>query len=321
MNFLKDDKMDKIKVGVIGTGYWGKKHVYEYSQLKEAELSWICDLDKKILNTLKKDHNVPNVTSNFKDVLTSDVEAVSICSNNENHYKLAKEALLAGKHVLLEKPMTTSSKTSQELVDIAKKANRQLAVGHIFRFNNGLSEVKKLIKKGYFGDIYFLRLQWTTVLSPTNPIDVILDLCPHTFDIMNYLLDEWPEKITCTGKAYRKKNLEDVAFIMAEFKNGITAHTEVSWLLPGKVRELYVIGSKRSANIECLSQKVIVFEDGKEKDLNITTNNTIGSELSHFLDSIKRGSKLSNDGEIGTKTLQLIEAAKESLKKGKTIEI
>ena len=85
MNFSKDDNMSKIKVGVIGTGYWGKKHVYEYSQLENADLQWISDLDKTLLESLKKEHNIPNITTNYKDVLESDVEAVSICSNNEMH--------------------------------------------------------------------------------------------------------------------------------------------------------------------------------------------------------------------------------------------
>ena len=313
--------MDKIKVGVVGGGYWGSKHIYEYNQAKNVDLTWICDADKELLNNLGKKFDVENLTTDFDEILSSDVEAVSICTNNENHYKMSKEALLAEKHVLVEKPLTMDSKTSKELVEIAKEKELKLAVGHIFRFNNGLDKIKELIKKDFFGDIYSLRLQWTTVLYPKNPIDVLFDLCPHTFDIMNYILDMWPENITCKAKGSRNKDLYDNAYLISDLKNGIMTHTEVSWILPGKVRELYVLGDKKSAHLECLSQQIKIFEDEKETDLEINSNNTILDELTHFADSIIKDFEPKNNGEVGLKTIELIEKAVESNKKDKTIKI
>lgn len=313
--------MDKVKVGVAGGGYWGRKHIYEYNQAKNVDLRWICDIDAKLLEQHKKDFNIPNITTNFEELLSSDVEAISICTNNENHYKMSKKALLAGKHVLVEKPLTLDYKTAKDLVETAKEKKLKLAVGHIFRFNNGIEKIKDLIKNDFFGKLYSIRLQWTTVLYPKNPIDVLFDLCPHTFDIMNYLLDMWPENITCKANGSRNKKLYDNAYIISDFKNGIMTHTEVSWILPGKVRELYVLGSKKSASLECLSQQIKIFEDLKVKDLKIDSNNTILDELTHFADSIIKDFEPKNNGEIGLKTIYLIEKAVESNNKGKTIYV
>jgi predicted dehydrogenase len=311
--------MDKVKVGVVGGGYWGRKHIYEYNQAKNVDLTWFCDIDTKLLKQHKKDFDIPYITTNFEELLSSDVEAISICTNNENHYKMSKKALLAGKNVLVEKPLTLNSKTAKDLVETAKEKKLKLAVGHIFRFNNGIEKIKELIKNEFFGEAYSLRLQWTTVLYPKNPIDILFDLCPHTFDIMNYLLDVWPENITCKAKGSRNKELYDNAYLISDFKNGMMTHTEVSWILPGKVRELYVLGSKKSASLECLSQQIKIFEDEKVKDLKIKSNNTILDELTHFADSIIKDYEPKNNGQIGLKTIELIEKAVESNNKGKTI--
>ena len=318
MNFLIGDI---LKIGVIGAGRWGKKHIDEYSKIKDVELSWISDISQESLEPFKNQYKI---STDYNDVISSDVEAVSICTSNETHYEVCKAALEAGKHVLVEKPLTLQPKYAYELVDIAEEYKRLLAVGHLFRYNNAINEVKKLVNNNFFGDIYYLRLQWTIQwmpqIYPDKQLDIIVDMMPHLYDIMNYLTGLWPEKITCFGKAFIKKDLEDTAFIICEFPNNIITHSEISWTLPEKVREVDVIGQKAAAKIQAVSQKVTVFEGSNEgKKLDIIENNTLGDELRHFIDAVRNGKNVSNNGEIGAKTVELVEATRKSLEQGKTI--
>jgi len=258
------------------------------------------------------------------ELLSQDIDAVSICTSNETHYEVCKDALNAGKNVLVEKPLTLKSDEAYKLVDIAKKTNKILAVGHLFRFNNALNEVKKMIKDNYFGNLYYLRLQWTIQwmpqIYPDKKLDIIVDMMPHLYDIMNYLTGLWPEKITCFGKCFIKKEFEDTAYILCEFPNNIITHSEISWTLPEKVRQVDLIGEKAVAKIQAVSQNVTVFEGSNEgRKLDIKENNTLGDELKDFIDSIKNKKIITNSGEVGAKTVELVEVTRKSQELKKAI--
>ena len=317
---------DKLKIGVIGAGRWGKKHIDEYSKMKDVELLWASDLSQNNLNFCKSNYKIENFTTDYYDVLSSDVEAVSICTSNETHFEVCKDALIAGKHVLVEKPLTLHSNKAYKLVEIAKQSNKLLAVGHLFRYNNAINEVRKLIENKFFGALYYLRFQWTiqwmSEIYPDKKLDIIVDMMPHLYDIMNYLTGLWPKKITCFGKDFIKKGLEDTAYIICELPKNIMTHSEISWTLPEKVREVDLIGSKACAKIQAVSQKVEIFERSNEgRSLNIKENNTLGDELRCFIDSINSNSKITNDGEVGAKTVELVQATRKSLKTGKSINL
>ena len=317
---------DSLKVGVIGAGRWGQKHIQEYLKIKDAELSWVSDISKDSLSECKQKYNIKNISDDYNDVLESDVEAVSICTSNETHYNVCKDALLAGKNVLVEKPLTLDPKKAYELVELAKKKKKILAVGHIFRYNNAINEVKKLVDKNYFGDIYYLRLQWTIQwmpqIYPDKKLDIIVDMMPHLYDIMNYLTGLWPKKITCFAKAYLKKDLEDTAYIFCEFPKNIMTHSEISWTLPEKVRQVDLIGSKACAKIQAVNQKVTLFENSNQgRILPVKENNTLGDELLFFINAVEKGLPISNNGQVGAKTVELIEATKKSLEKKTSINL
>lgn len=318
--------MIEIKIGVIGAGRWGKKHIDEYSKMKNVNLEWVSDLNEDDLKTCQEKYKISNITNDYNEVINSDVEAVSICTSNKTHYEIGKKALNAGKHVLIEKPLTENSKDAYELVDIAEEQNKILAVGHIFRYNNAINHVKKLIKNNFFGDLFYLRLQWTIQwrpdIYPDKQLDIIFDMMPHMYDIMNYLTGLWPEKITCFGKAFMKNDLEDTAFIICGFPNNIITHTEISWTLPEKVREINVIGRKATAKIQAIPQIVKIFEKSNEgKKLDIKENNTLSDELKAFIKAVKNNEKIQNDGIIGAKAVELLEKTFESLRKKQTIKL
>lgn len=320
--------MRKINIGVIGVGYWGKKIVHEYVQLGKqnslVDLHAICDLLEDNLKYCEN-YAIPNMAKYHKEVMYSpDVDAVNVCTPNETHYQLCREALDAGKHVLVEKPMTLSSAEAYELVELAHKQNLVLSVGHIFRFNNALRMIRDLIKNGFFGDVFYLKLQWTTFMPPIEGRDIITDLAPHPFDILHFLLGEWPLKITCKAKAYRREKLEEMAYIVAEFRNNVVAHVELSWLSPGKTREVCVMGSKRFASVNCLAQGVKVFENNGFRDVYVKRNNTIEEELEHFVYCVQNNSVVNNSylnensGLLGAHVVRLLEIARKSVEEEKT---
>jgi predicted dehydrogenase len=159
-------------------------------------------------------------------------------------------------------------------------------------------------------------------IYPDKQLDIVVDMMPHLYDIMNYLTGLWPNKIACFGKGFIKKDLEDTAFIICEFPNNIMTHSEISWTLPEKVREVDLIGSKACAKIQAVAQKIKIFEGSNEgRELNIKENNTLGDELRSFIDAVKNNSNLSNDGIIGAKTVELVEATRKSLEIKKTITL
>jgi predicted dehydrogenase len=319
---------DTFNVAVIGAGYWGKKVISEYLHLAKADnkvdLSMVCDVKDENLGYCREKFDVSKekLKLSHREVFNSrSVDAVHICTPNETHHEICKQALLAGKHVLLEKPMAMCAKHAWELVGLAEHKGLILQVGHIFRFSNALKTVRDLVTQDYFGTLYYLKLQWTTLMSSPLGRDIIFDLGPHPVDILNYVLKRWPSKVTCKARAYRRKLLEELAYFTLEFDTDLIAHVELSWLQPGKVRRLDVIGSERSAMIDCLDQSIQIHEngDGDAFSLDVVRNNTILDEVDHFAQSVMSGENSSNPGDIGATNTAVLEALKRSLEEGKTM--
>jgi UDP-N-acetylglucosamine 3-dehydrogenase len=321
---------DLMNVAVIGAGYWGKKVIKEYLELGKSDshvgLSMVCDLSDENLRYCNDVLGVSKdkLTRDYLQVLGSrDIDAVHICTPNETHHQICREALVAGKHVLLEKPMAMQAKDAWELVGTAEKEKLILQVGHIFRFNTALRKMRDLIAQEWFGKLFYLKLQWTTLSpSPLNR-DIIFDLGPHPVDIVNYLLKKWPAKVTCKANAYRRELLEELAYFTMEFERKLMAHVELSWLEPGKVRRLDVIGSERSATVDCLSQSVGICENGNGDmfNLDVAKNNTILDEVSHFAESISTGKNSGNAGVVGAENVAILQCLRRSLDENRTIKV
>jgi predicted dehydrogenase len=319
---------DKVNIAVIGAGYWGKKVIREYVQLArstpEVDLSMVCDLADENLTYCGEVLKVPEdkLAGDYRKALDSDdVNAVHICTPNETHYRICKEALKANKHVLLEKPMATEARHAWELVGIAKSRHTCLQVGHIFRFNNALRLMRELLAQEYLGQLYYLKLQWTTLMTAPLNRDIIFDLGTHPVDILNYLLNKWPVKVACKAKAYRRDKLEELAFLTLEFDNRLMAQVELSWLQPGKVREATITGSQGSAITDCADQTVKVFKNGNGKSFSLAVkpNNTILDEISHFAKSIMSNHNSNNTGLVGAQNVTVLEKLKRSLAQERTV--
>jgi predicted dehydrogenase len=321
---------DSVNVGVIGAGYWGKKVISEYLALAKEDpnvsLLRVCDIQEQNLRCCREVFQIPKerLTNSYKELLDLvSIDAVHICTPNETHYEICKEALMAGKHVLLEKPMTLNSQQAFELMDLAEKEKMSLQVGYIFRFNNALREVQKLIKDEFFGDLYYLRLQWTDFIQPTPDRDIIFDLGPHPVDILNFLLGMWPSKVVCKAGAYTRETLPEMAYATAEFDGKTMANVELSWLHPKKERSVSIIGSERCATVDCLDQSVKIFENhGKNGfKIDLQKNNTILAELKHFIEHVRGADQPVNGGHVGPMNVLVLENLRRSLMEDRTVKV
>jgi UDP-N-acetylglucosamine 3-dehydrogenase len=319
-----------VNLAVVGAGYWGRKAVTEYLELAKADpnfnLAYVCDLKEDNLDYCRKKLNVENykLSSDYEAVLKSpDVDAVHICTPNETHHHFGLQSLDSKKNVLIEKPMALTPEDAWEMVSVAESRHLCLQVGHIYRFNNAIRKMRELIAQNYFGDLYYLKMQWTTLMPSPLGRDIIFDLGPHPVDIMHFLLEKWPVKVSCSAKSYRRPFLEEVAYFNLDFDSKLMAYVELSWLQPGKIRELNIIGSKRSAKVDCLEQTIRIFEENNEDtfSLNVPVNNTIFDEISHFVHSIRDESNHKNPGPVGAGNIVVLQSLKKSLEEEKLIRV
>ncbi len=316
--------MAKYNVGVIGVGYWGKKLVDEFTKVEDANVVGVSDLDEKNLQFCAERFGIKDGYTDYRQLLArKDLHAVCIAVPNAMHYRVCKDALEAGKHVLIEKPITLDSREGKGLVGLAEKKRLTLCVGHIFRFNNALAEIRRLNKKeNYFGRLYLIECNWLNLEKAFPDRDVLFDLAPHMFDIQNYLTDQWPIEVSCTGGPFRRKEGEETAYIVSKFKDGMISLANISWLVPKKTRQIFIAGETRSALIDAVAQKITVYESGYTKEILINSNNTIRDELVHFVKSFSGPqTETRNSGAIGVRTVELIEAAKRSMREGRVVKV
>lgn len=305
-----------MNVGVIGVGYWGSKVVREYIDLvKEKKIDGVgvCDMREEVLNNFRNIDIVVKVSKDYKEFLKDEnIEAVHICTNNATHYEVAKYALENGKHVLLEKPMTTDASKAYELVELSAHNGLILQVGHIFRFANVIRKAKELVDKKFFGKIYYFTLKWTTFMPSIQGVDIIWDLLPHPLDIIHFLTGKWPSNWQVMAKFYRREKLNEMTFINLDYEDFV-ANVELSWITKERKRLMEIVGEERMAKVECVKQKMHIFEDGKEYDMEIEANNTIKEEAINFIESIKNRKMPFNSHIIGAKNVDIIEKIMESL--------
>lgn len=324
----------QVRVGVIGTGYWGTKLIREYLALqaerRDVQLAAIADSDPaRLAQTRAEFPSVANAREDFRTLLQdASIGAVHIAVPNELHYAVASEALAAGKHVLLEKPLTLDSQEAYRLVEIASKSNRIFQVGHIFQFNNAISQARRLVRNGDLGRVYAIRLRWTNHLTPLPERDILFDLAPHPIDIATNILGEWPHKVTGRGRSYVRgtPGREEEAIAILDFPDGKSAVIEMSWIAPGeKVREVFIRGSNQTLRIDALEQSIQCYrgDGGAEDRVPVEANNTIRDELASFVDHILAdgGAEMNSGAYIGAKTVEVIEALRRSIAEDRTIYV
>ncbi|MCD6276099.1 MAG: Gfo/Idh/MocA family oxidoreductase [Thermoplasmata archaeon] len=324
-----------MKIALIGTGYWGRNHAKVWRELKDEgkiEDVILCDINEDAVKPLAKDFGFSYSTDPREVMEREDIDAVDIASSTPSHYSLAKNAMLQGKHVLVEKPMAENSKECRDLISIAEKENRILMVGHIFRYHPALVELKRMIKRGSIGDVITLHTRRLSLRYPRRDMGVLLALAIHDVDIYTYLLEEDPKEIFAITTSNYVKDIEEEAFIFMRFSKA-AGYIKESWNFPigKKIRELIVVGTQSTAKIDYLKPDEIVIYDSAIVDESVKNEGEftkrvpyiepLKAELLDFVESIKKGKKPEADMYVGLRAVEMIEKAMQSAKEKRSLRV
>lgn len=325
-----------LRVGVVGAGYWGPNIVRNMWELPEVDFIGVADRSADALMRLKSRYRyLPVAVSDYRELFESGIDAVVISTPPETHYRIASDALDAGIHVLVEKPLTTSSEKAAELIVQAEEAGLTLMVGHTFEYNAAVLELRRLITSGDLGEILYIDgvRVGLGLFHPT--LNVIWDLAPHDISIINLFTDAMPVQVSAHGSACLRPDLVDVAYMNLIYPDATTANTRMSWLDPAKTRRTTVVGSEKMVvydDVEPL-EKLRVYD---KKVTTIRRTDTFGDfsyayhygsvvsphihfeeplrvECQEFVQSVTQGRPPASDGHSGLRVVQVIEAAQESL--------
>lgn len=334
-----------LKVGVIGLGYWGPKLARNFHELPDATLEWGCDLDQSRLDHFRGLYPEARTTRNYRDVLASDAEAVCIATPVGTHYRLAMEALRAGKHVLVEKPMATCVGHAEEIIAEGDRQGRIVMVGHTFVYNPAVVAMKEIIASGYLGEVYYINATRVNLGLFQSDINVVWDLAPHDISILLYVLGVEPVAASARGGVYvqQEKGLHDVVYLSLYFPNGVLADIRVSWLDPCKIRRYTVVGSRKMLVYDDVDpdNKISIYDKGveapphsdTEEEFRLSYRNgeavpyplkwiePLKVECQHFLDCIRQGAEPRSSGRVGLEVIKVLEAAQCSLLNGGTKEV
>jgi predicted dehydrogenase len=316
-----------MRVGLIGYGYWGPNLARALNQTEKCEFIACCDANPRSLGKALRSY--PSLKGfSSANGLWKNVDAVVIATPIATHFELAREALLHGKHVMVEKPLAHSSRLAEELVELAEQQRCTLMTGHTFIYSPPVTVVKNLIQDGTLGDIHYISLSRVNLGLYQKDVDVIWDLAVHDVSI----LPVWGSSF---GRACVQKDKNDVAFIWLQFPSGVVASIEISWLSPQKMRRTSIVGSKRMIVYDDTepSEKIRIYDRGvviKQPESfgeyqltyrlgdmvapNLSNVEPLLVEVDHFIECSISGRRPRTDGVFGLKVVQVLEdVAKSSL--------
>lgn len=334
-----------VRIGVIGYGYWGPNLVRNFVETPETQLVAVADLNRSRLDLLQRRYPGVEVTTDCRDILNHpNIDAVAISTPVSTHYQLALEALKAGKHVLVEKPMTSSSEEAKRLIDEAERRNLVLMVDHTFVYTGAVRKIRELIDKRSLGKIYYYDSTRVNLGLFQHDVDVIWDLAVHDLSIMEYILPESPVEISATGIGHVNGAAENIAYVTALYDSSLIAHLNVNWLSPVKVRRTLIGGSKQmivyddietSEKIRVYDKGVVVKDDPEARykmlvsyrsgDMyapQIDMTEALRVEAQHFADCIENGKTPITDAHSGLRVVSVLEAATRSMKEhGRSVRL
>ena len=251
-------------IAVIGCGYWGMNYVRIFNELLESPVVGVCEQSPERLKEVGRRYPNVYLTTQVDDLIFQpDVQAAVVCTEATSHFHVTRRLLLAGKHVLVEKPLATTSAHAEKLIELAESHSATLMVGHTFIFNAGVRKVKEYVKQDS-GCVYYLYARRTNLGPIRRDVNALWDLAPHDIAIFNYLLDRTPLWVSAVGGRVLGNSRADVGFVSLGYPGNILAHVHVSWADPDKAREVVVVKSDRRILFNDLNgiEQVRVFEKG-----------------------------------------------------------
>jgi len=317
-----------LRFGVIGWGYWGPKVARNLDSVPRASVTMVADLDARRLQSLATQPGI-HTTTNPEDVFRSDVDGVVISAPVRAHYQLAREALLHGKHVLVEKPLTASVAEAEDLVRLARERGLTLMVGHTFEYSPAVNELKRLVESGDLGKIYCIEAERVNLGLFRSDINVIWDLAPHDISILLYLLGKTPERVKVQAHAHLQPRIQDVAHLDLGFADGMNAHIHVSWLHPCKIRRVTLIGDLRMVVYDDTnpSEMIKIYNKGADVDADPVVSYRYGAitiphidwteplrlECEDFANAIRTGQSPRASGEVGLEVVKVLSMVQDVL--------
>ena len=326
-----------ITVGVIGYGYWGPNLVRNFVEASGARVAWVTDIRPERLALVTARYPAIRVSTDYRDVLNdAAVDAVAIATPVSSHFELGMAAIAAGKHVLLEKPIASSSEEATHLIAEAEARRLTLMVDHTFVYTPAVQKMRELTRDGQLGDIYYYDSVRINLGLFQHDVNVLWDLAVHDLSIMDFVLDRQPVAVSATGLAHVPGEPENIAYMTMFFDGDLIAHVHANWLAPVKVRRTLLGGSRRMVMFDDLeaSEKIKVYDRGisvnssQEKKYQMLIGYRAGdmwapqlairealqAETAHFVDCIANGHRPVTDGAVGLRVVRLLEAATQSMK-------
>lgn len=334
-----------ISVGVVGAGYWGPNLVRNFQEIPDTRVLMCCDVRRERLDFISKRYPNIEVTTNYDDMLHNEkIDAISIATHARSHYELAKKALEHGKHVLIEKPITQTSEEALELIELGRRKNLIIMVGHIMLYAGPVETIKELIDKGDIGQIYYMDSVRVNLQPFREDVNVLWDLAPHDISLAMFFLGQDPISTAVIGQSYVSDSQENIAFGVLRFPDNVISHFHLSWLAPMKMRQTIIVGSKQMivyddvdniAKLKIFDQGVDIAKDptglterqmivrkGNMNAPKVDTREPLFKEVNHFIECIKYNKTPRSNGLEGWKVVKVMEAMQESMKnKGREVEI
>jgi predicted dehydrogenase len=334
--------MQEVTVGVVGYGYWGPNLVRNFHEDARVNVRYICDRSQQMLDRHRKRYPAVIFTQNFEDLLNDPaLDAIVIATPTETHFDLAQQALKAGKHVLVEKPLCQTSDQCRELIALAAEKKLVLMVDHTFLYHGAVRLVKQLVDSGELGDLLYFSSTRLNLGIFHSDCNVLWDLASHDLSIMDFLLQRTPLSVHAVGACHLDNGVEDIAYLTLKFEDNLIAHFHCSWLSPVKIRQILVGGSRKMIVFDDITEadKIRVYDKGIETmklpetaqeryktlvqyrvgDMRapvIDRTEALRVEAQHFVDCITDGRQPISDGESGLRIIRLLELAELSLKTG-----
>jgi len=333
----------KTTVGVIGCGYWGPNLLRNFAENETAELRWMCDLDAKRLTAMGRRYPGTQTTTDYKSLMADpELDAVAIATPVWTHFNFAKDALEAGKHVLVEKPLTASVAEAEQLIELAERSGLTLMVDHTFVYNGAVRKIKEIVQGGELGDLLYFDATRINLGLFQDDINVVWDLAPHDFSIMDFVVDGQPELLSAVGSCHIKQGIENIAYVLLKFPNELIAHFHFNWLSPVKIRHTLIAGSRKMVVYDDIepTEKVRVYDRGvttrSESDVDreaayqtlvsyrtgdvwvpkLDSTEALHYVCQEFLSAIAQSRRPLTDGQAGLRVVRLLEAAQRSIGAG-----
>ncbi|GAA4469608.1 Gfo/Idh/MocA family oxidoreductase [Nibrella saemangeumensis] len=332
-----------IKVGLVGYGYWGINLLRNFMNAKNCTVKTVCDPRPDRLEVAKRSYPTVDLTRAYDDLLKDpEIDAIILATPVFSHYPLAKQALLAGKHVLVEKPFTASVAHAEELIELAEQRGLVIMVDHTFLYTGSVQKIKALCEAGEIGKLQYFDSTRINLGLFQSDVNVIWDLAPHDISILFHLISRQPVSLTATGKAHAINKIENIAYLTLHFDSDFIAHFTCSWISPLKVRRILIGGDRKMVLYDDVepTEKVKIYDTTYKVDTSeqekykmmvdyrtgdifipkVAQKEALAEMAADFVSSILDNKKPMVDGHKGLEVVRVLEAAETSIKQnGKEI--